>query len=157
MLYTRQHNILQGVPRVSVNKQDRQVYISRVKPVEPRKGAGMVGVGVTVGGASYRRAKSWSLGEVKVVDGRNSTTEVTEFDLHINKTVYKWVASNVAEKKSFISCIFKVCTLEDVKLSDSACSELTLQQEQLYMRHVDCCVLVCSWCPSQWRESSRNS
>ena len=93
-----------------VNKQDRQVYISRVKPVEPRKGGGMVGVGLLSGGggASYRRAKSWSLGEVKVVDGRNTTTEVTEFDLHIDKTVYKWVASNVAEKKSFISCIFKV-------------------------------------------------
>ena len=70
-----------------------------------RKG---VGVGLSVGGASYRRTKTWGLGEVKVVDGRNTTVEVTEFDLHIDKTVYKWVASNVAEKKSFISCIFKV-------------------------------------------------
>ena len=84
------------------------MYISRVKPVEPRKGVGVVG-GVSVGGASYRKAKTWGLGEVRVVDGRSSTAEVTEFDLHIDKTVYKWVASNVAENKSFISCIFKVC------------------------------------------------
>ena len=91
----------------SVNKLDRQVYVSRVKPVE-RKVGGVVNVGLSVGGASYRKAKTWSLGEIRVVDGRNTTTEVTEFDLHIDKTVYKWVASNVTEKKSFISCIFKV-------------------------------------------------
>ena len=69
-----------------------------------RKGGG----GVVVGGASYRKAKTWGLGEVRVVDGRSLTTEVPEFDLHMDKTVYKWIASNVAEKKSFISCIFKV-------------------------------------------------
>ena len=90
-----------------VNKLDRQVYVSRVKPVE-RKGVGVVGGGLSVGSATYRKAKTWGLGEIKVIDGRNTTTEVTEFDLHIDKTVYKWVASNVAEKKSFISCIFKV-------------------------------------------------
>ena len=93
-----------------VNKLDRQVYISRVKPVE-RKVVGVVSVGLSVGGASYRKTKTWGLGEVKVVDGRNTTVEVTEFDLHIDKTVYKWIASNVAEKKSFISCIFKVLLL----------------------------------------------
>lgn len=92
---------------LAVNKQDRQVYISRVKPVE-RKGGGVVSAGLSAGAASYLKAKTWGLGEVRVVDGRSTTTEVTEFDLHIDKTVYKWVASNVAEKKSFISCIFKV-------------------------------------------------
>ena len=90
-----------------VNKQDRQVYISRVKPVE-RKGGGVVGGGLSVGVASYRKAKTWGLSEIRVVDGRSTTAEVTEFDLHIDKTVYKWVASNVSEKKSFISCIYKV-------------------------------------------------
>ena len=99
---------------LAVNKQDRQVYISRVKPVE-RKGGGVVSTGLSAGGASYRKAKTWGLGEVRVVDGRSTTTEVTEFDLHIDKTVYKWVASNVAEKKSFISCIFKV------RMSGSVC------------------------------------
>lgn len=107
-------------PYSTVNKQDRQVYISRVKHVEARKGGGMVGVGLSAGGALYRRAKSWSLGEVKVVDGRNTTSEVTEFHLHIDKTVYKWVASNVAEKKSFISCIFKVCGRKIVYFADLA-------------------------------------
>lgn len=95
------------VTHTAVNRQDRQVYVSRVKPVE-RKGGGVVSTGVVVGGASYRKAKTWGLGEIRVVDGRSTTPEVTEFDLHIDKTVYKWVASNVAEKKSFISCIFKV-------------------------------------------------
>lgn len=79
-----------------------------MKPVELRKAGAMVGGGVSIGGASYRKAKTWSLGDIRVVDGRSNTTEVTEFDLHIDKTVYKWVASNVAEKKSFITCIFKV-------------------------------------------------
>ena len=60
------------------------------------------------GGGTYRRAKTWQLQEVKVVDGKSKDTEVLEFDLHIDKTVYRWIASNVAEKKSFLSCIYKV-------------------------------------------------
>lgn len=98
---------LQVFSFAAVNRQDKQVYVSRVKPVE-RKGGGGVGSVVPVDGASYRKAKTWGVGEIRVIDGHSTTTEVTEFDLHIDKTVYKWVASNVAEKKSFISCIFKV-------------------------------------------------
>lgn len=91
----------------AVNRQDKQAYVSRVKPVE-RKGGGGVSSVIPVDGASYRKTKTWGLGEIRVIDGHSTATEVTEFDLHIDKTVYKWVASNVTEKKSFISCIFKV-------------------------------------------------
>ena len=97
----------------------------------------MVGGGFSVGGASYRKAKTWALGEVRVVDGRSTATEVPEFDLHIDKTVYKWVASNVTEKKSFISCIFKVGVAYCLLSGDGeAC---------------------CSWPPSQWRGSNPSS
>lgn len=33
--------------------------------------------------------------------------ESSEFDLHFDK-VYKWVASSIAEKSTFISCIWKL-------------------------------------------------
>ena len=95
----------------SVNMPEKLVYVSRVKPVERKGGGGGVGsVGLAGGqhGAAYRRTKAWQLGEVRVVDGKSTDTEVPEFDLHVDKTMYKWIASSVAEKKSFLSCIFKV-------------------------------------------------
>lgn len=34
--------------------------------------------------------------------------QVPEFDLHFEKTTFKWVASSVAEKKAFIVCLYKM-------------------------------------------------
>jgi hypothetical protein len=42
----------------------------------------------------------------------NFFQEIAEFDLHFEK-VYKWVASNLAEKDAFIACLWKVNQLYD--------------------------------------------
>ena len=34
--------------------------------------------------------------------------QVPEFDLHFEKGTFKWVASNVAEKKAFVVCLYKM-------------------------------------------------
>ncbi|CAE1251875.1 EXOC1 [Acanthosepion pharaonis] len=60
-------------------------------------------------GDSYKKKLSWLLRELKVVDGKdiNKFHETAEFDLHFEK-VYKWVASNITEKSSFISCLWRL-------------------------------------------------
>ncbi|XP_077983719.1 exocyst complex component 1-like isoform X2 [Glandiceps talaboti] len=56
---------------------------------------------------TYKKRESWSLSDLKKVDGRDETKDLPEFDLHFEKS-YKWIASNVAEKNSFISCLWKL-------------------------------------------------
>ena len=34
--------------------------------------------------------------------------QVPEFDLHFEKTTFKWVASNVVEKKAFVVCLYRM-------------------------------------------------
>ncbi|KAK3099143.1 hypothetical protein FSP39_000104 [Pinctada imbricata] len=58
-------------------------------------------------GEVYKKKYSWLLRELKVVDGKSSNKETAEFDLHFEK-VYKWNASSVADKDSFISCLCKL-------------------------------------------------
>ncbi|XP_069131565.1 exocyst complex component 1-like isoform X2 [Argopecten irradians] len=58
-------------------------------------------------GESYKKKMTWLLRELKVVDGKSSNKETAEFDLHFEK-IYKWVASSVADKEAFISCLWKL-------------------------------------------------
>ncbi|XP_062594692.1 exocyst complex component 1-like [Saccostrea cucullata] len=56
---------------------------------------------------AYKKKVTWLLRELKVVDGKSSSKETAEFDLHFEK-VYKWVASSVNDKETFIACLWKL-------------------------------------------------
>ncbi|KAM3831737.1 exocyst complex component 1 isoform 5-T5 [Vipera latastei] len=58
-------------------------------------------------GDFYKRQIAWELRDLTVVDAKDAIKESSEFDLHFDK-VYKWVASSIAEKSTFISCIWKL-------------------------------------------------
>ena len=57
---------------------------------------------------TFRKVKTWSLADLRIVDGRSAENEVAEFDLHFDKGIFKWTASSVAEKKAFVVCLYKV-------------------------------------------------
>lgn len=57
---------------------------------------------------SYKKKTSWPLRDLKLVDGKDEVKATAEFDLHFEK-VYKWIASSVSEKNSFIQCLWKYC------------------------------------------------
>ena len=87
-----------------MNQQEgtHQVLISRVKTSDKKE---------PTKDGSYKRVKTWQLRELRVVDARSVDTEVPEFDLHFDKQVFKWIASSVSEKKSLITCLYKVWEL----------------------------------------------
>ncbi|VDI34589.1 exocyst complex component 1, partial [Mytilus galloprovincialis] len=58
-------------------------------------------------GESYKKKLSWLLRELRTVDGKSTNKETAEFDLHFEK-IFKWSASSVAEKESFLSTLWKV-------------------------------------------------
>uniref|UniRef100_A0A1X7VCF4 Exocyst complex component Sec3 PIP2-binding N-terminal domain-containing protein n=1 Tax=Amphimedon queenslandica TaxID=400682 RepID=A0A1X7VCF4_AMPQE len=74
------------------------VYLSRIKQDDQRKDKQGL----------YRRVKKWELSELRLIDGKSADTEVPEFDLHFEKTTFKWVASNVVEKKAFVVCLYRM-------------------------------------------------
>ncbi len=88
---------------VNVQESPPQVFISRVKSSEKKASDKSER-------ETYRKAKgqSWLLSELRLVDGKSADSEVAEFDLHFDKTTFKWVASSVAEKKAFVTCLYKV-------------------------------------------------
>lgn len=55
---------------------------------------------------AYKKKRSWSLSELKVVDGKSEQTDMTEFDLHLDK-VYRWEANTIAERQLFIITLWK--------------------------------------------------
>lgn len=59
-------------------------------------------------GETYKRKNTWTLRELKTLDGKDAETETTEFDLHIDK-IYKWVSGSPAERDAFITCLWKLC------------------------------------------------
>ena len=83
----------------TVNPAERPpvVLVSRVKSSDKKEGTGK---------EVYKRVKTWPLSELRTVDGRSS--DGPEFELQFERQAYKWVASSVAEKKNFITAIYKV-------------------------------------------------
>ncbi|CAI9726036.1 exocyst complex component 1-like isoform X1 [Octopus vulgaris] len=81
-------------------------------------------------GESYKKKLSWFLRELKVVDGKdvNKFSEIAEFDLHFEK-VYKWVASSMTEKSSFISCLWRLSQRYHVQKADFLNIPKTLLEE----------------------------
>lgn len=60
----------------------------------------------------YKKHSSWSLSELRAVDGHCDPNgrETNEFDLHFSsKQPYKWLASSVQEKNTFIQTLWSVC------------------------------------------------
>lgn len=55
--------------------------------------------------SAYKRVKTWSLLELKLVDCHS---EASELDFKFEKQIFKWVTPNIAEKKSFILNLYKV-------------------------------------------------
>ncbi|CAN0345301.1 unnamed protein product [Lampetra fluviatilis] len=58
-------------------------------------------------GELYKKQSTWLLRDLVMVDGRDPVKESAEFELHLDK-VYKWVASSVADKHGFVSCLWKL-------------------------------------------------
>ncbi|XP_023667304.2 exocyst complex component 1-like [Paramormyrops kingsleyae] len=55
----------------------------------------------------YKLNDSWPASELTLVDGIDAVKETAEFHLHLDK-VYKWVSSSSAEKKAFVTCLWKI-------------------------------------------------
>lgn len=71
-----------------------QVHVYQVKKAEK--------------GETYKKKMAWMLKDLKIVDGKDKTKEMADFDLHFEK-VYKWTASSVEDRDAFISCLWKLC------------------------------------------------
>nr|XP_039251957.1 exocyst complex component 1-like isoform X3 [Styela clava] len=71
-----------------------EVYITKIKKQDK--------------GDLYKRQKKWHLRELKMVDGKDSKKDSTDFDLLFDKN-FKWFASSVSEKHTFLSCLWKLC------------------------------------------------
>lgn len=54
----------------------------------------------------YKKKRTWQLDELKLVDGRNETDEIHEFDLLLEKN-YRWFAANSHERQNFITVLWK--------------------------------------------------
>lgn len=54
----------------------------------------------------FKRKRSWSIAELKSVDGHSELPETLEFDLYFDK-VYRWVASGSKERYAFIHNLWK--------------------------------------------------
>ncbi|XP_066156360.1 exocyst complex component 1 [Euwallacea fornicatus] len=54
----------------------------------------------------FKRKRSWSIAELKSVDGHNESFDTLEFDLYFDK-VYRWVATSPKERYAFIHNLWK--------------------------------------------------
>lgn len=63
---------------------------------------------------SFKRKRTWSLAELKLVDGRNEQSDFQEFDLHLDK-IYHWEALNALDRQVFIITLWKQCNRYIIK------------------------------------------
>uniref|UniRef100_T1JC86 Exocyst complex component Sec3 PIP2-binding N-terminal domain-containing protein n=1 Tax=Strigamia maritima TaxID=126957 RepID=T1JC86_STRMM len=56
----------------------------------------------------YKKKCSWTLRQLQEIDGKEEAKDTNEFELKFEK-VYKWAASNINERNSFILCLWKTC------------------------------------------------
>ncbi|XP_055534172.1 exocyst complex component 1 [Wyeomyia smithii] len=54
----------------------------------------------------WKKKRTWTLEDVKGVDGRNESPETHEFDLSLEK-VYRWFAANLHERQNFLTVLWK--------------------------------------------------
>uniref|UniRef100_A0A182N268 Exocyst complex component Sec3 PIP2-binding N-terminal domain-containing protein n=1 Tax=Anopheles dirus TaxID=7168 RepID=A0A182N268_9DIPT len=55
---------------------------------------------------SYKKKRSWSLEEIKCIDGRNEASDTHDFDMVLDKP-YRWFAANLHERQNFITVLWK--------------------------------------------------
>lgn len=55
---------------------------------------------------TYKRKRSWTLDEVKLIDGKNESPETHELDIMLEKQ-YKWFTANLHERQNFIAVLYK--------------------------------------------------
>ncbi len=67
------------------------------------------------------------------MDGKSADSEVAEFDLHFDKVTFKWIASSVAEKKAFVTCLYKVMPQPEAVLVPLTVPPLVLQLVHKYL------------------------
>ncbi|KAF5308647.1 hypothetical protein FQR65_LT06108 [Abscondita terminalis] len=63
---------------------------------------------------TYKKKRTWSLTELKVVDGKTEAIDASEFDLHFDK-VYRWASSNIQERQLFLITLYKQCSKHILK------------------------------------------
>ncbi|XP_046670906.1 exocyst complex component 1 isoform X2 [Homalodisca vitripennis] len=61
-----------------------------------------------------KKKRSWNLSNLTLVDGKTTSLETHEFDLHFDK-VYKWFASNLQERQCFLIVLWKQCSSYSLK------------------------------------------
>lgn len=93
------------ISTVNPLEQPPVVLVSRVKSSDKKEASGK---------EAYKRVKTWPVSELRAVDGHSA--DVLDFDLQFERQVFKWVASSVAEKKNFITAIYKVMQIYDILL-----------------------------------------
>lgn len=54
----------------------------------------------------YKKKYSWSIHEIKFVDGKNDNPDTHEFDIMLDK-LYKWYAINLHERQNFLVQLYK--------------------------------------------------
>lgn len=88
-------------------KKKKMSFLCLITTISPPFSVSIVQVKQT--DKSFKRKRSWALEELKVVDGKSNAADTEEFDLHIDK-VYRWVASNLKERQSFIKTLWQQCS-----------------------------------------------
>ncbi|XP_035825446.1 exocyst complex component 1 isoform X2 [Aplysia californica] len=58
-------------------------------------------------GDGFKKKMAWLLRDLRMLDGRSADKDTSEFDLHFEKT-YKWSASSLEEKETFISSLWRL-------------------------------------------------
>ncbi|CAH1777406.1 unnamed protein product, partial [Owenia fusiformis] len=60
-------------------------------------------------GDTYKKKTSWPLRSLRQFDNKDITKDIADFDIVMPDKTFKWTASNIQEKNSFITCLWKLC------------------------------------------------
>lgn len=86
-------------------KKKKNSYLCIISTTKPRHSVTIVQVKQQDKGI-YKRKRTWTLDEVKVVDGKNESPDTHEFDIHLEKQ-YKWLTANLHERQNFLAVLYK--------------------------------------------------
>ncbi|XP_078520173.1 exocyst complex component 1-like isoform X2 [Lissotriton helveticus] len=82
----------------------------------------------------YKRSETWSLYNLKLVDGKEGTQVTPDFELQFDK-LYRWTASSSAQKTTLLSCLWKLNTrhlsgsISFINVSSGDLEDLPYQQK----------------------------
>jgi hypothetical protein len=55
----------------------------------------------------YKKKRTWTLEDIKCVDGRSEAHDNHEFDLQLDKQQFHWFATNLHERQNFLTVLYK--------------------------------------------------